>query len=203
MEKVKIDRESWHFKLTDMLFDDIESVDFCSYWRWFALAMIVALGFVTFMVSLAILLILAIVTSPEYIAAIVVFIAVIFGLAAIIHISLGWITKNFDKWHVKYPVFSLIGVGFIALVTAMIMIPTFAGTVGYLLLTLAGIGLVSVVVLVIVAGCAAFGTWIGNWFANRKYNGITSNRVAKEPSIFVTRYKSWKEKYCPMVEYVN
>jgi hypothetical protein len=203
MEKVKIDRESWHFKLTDMLFNDIESVDFCSYWRWFALAMITTLGFVTFMVSLVILLIFAIITSPGYIGAAGLFIAVIFGLAAIIHISLGWITKNFDKWYVKYPVFSLIGVGFIALVTAMIMIPIFAGAVGYLLLMVAGIGLVSVAALVIVAGCAALGTWIGNWYADRVYNGITSNRVAKEPSIFVTRYKSWKEKYCPMVEYVN
>lgn len=58
--------------------------------------------------------------------------------------------------------------------------------------TMAGVFIWSVVFFV----CAGknFGAW-----CQRRHD----NALRREPGLFITRYRSWKEKFCPAIEYLS
>lgn len=70
--------------------------------------------------------------------------------------------------------------------------------VGNILSFLSGIAFMASIIIFVVL-IATMPTYISKKISDK----VREETGKEEPSIFVVKYKSWKEKYCPMVEFVD
>lgn len=70
--------------------------------------------------------------------------------------------------------------------------------VGYILSFLSGFTFMASII-----GFAILIATMPSYIPKKISNKVREATQKEEPSIFVVKYKSWKEKYCPMVEFVD
>ena len=205
MKKVKIERDSWHFRLTNSMFGDMASKDFCTYWRYFALTCLITAGFVSLAGILLFLLVFAVVSAPAGLGFMFLLVALGVALTGLMFMSIEWISNNFHEWYVKYPVWGVLSVAAITLISCMFVFPVF----GWNLLILVAMIAAGVVIVIgtglVIAAASMLIDKLGDMTSKSQASSDKAAKahVPKEPSIFGARYKAWKEKYCPRVEYVG
>lgn len=178
MEKFVVSQNSWHFKFIKYMVPSVTEYnmpnDFCSYWRAFMKACIMSVAIVLFivvMVSFAGILVFGFVTNPATVTMAIASILLITGFI----VGLGYLLDTYSE-RVRDYFFAPIGKA-IAFVwnwsIGIILNPVFR----------------------------FIEKKIDEAIDRRNKRSYNKRKKEKKPSLFMQKYKAFKERYCPMVTY--